>query len=1174
MAASLQGYPFKGQILELGEDNKITLNLSLEEPEWSTLIYFIDLANPSCEIYVNGENGSIDGNISYNYEEQSMRLEGKFSLPSSWDTLKPNTFTNASLKMVWLKDSEGYFIYFETLIVNGTPLMYTPYKTSNNLSDSLKTRFKDIWVDSLSPTTYSYESTPLASYLKDNFGCENLYIDIQHREKDYYRWEQNTTLPIDQLSSDQYSLFLEAKIDNKEYCFDTHPVFYFKTGENGTSLSDSKLNDGARKIFYWYKYLVSDSNYTVYDSMYENFYDTQKYDSDFLQPQLEVKFCSFDYVDRPIQSMFFINLQKMNLTSLVEKIGNRNFDFLEFNYSLVPNSSLQFYGNLDKIYIQDLGFRVMKHRCLAFDGDVVLYATDSDRENAQIDISLSDFTLLKEDSSLSRDGITLCGKPTSFVLTSQFEDKQINTYYGEINEENYFQGTVRQTKTSTDSVYLASVIIYWTVAIQAPKIFLSNTTPDNKKYIRMSDGKNFSPSSIKFGYFNNGKWTQYTVDDDEKILSSLPPSETNQEYMYYDNVEAIWPCYCITPPLLKVPLSTKIFFPWDQVKENVYDLSMEIEIQLNKNISSGKQADFIKHFSDQFYIEYKQNQCKFSNIVFQSGKYIANVSIPVEREDEKFITLNLKERYSGVVCNEQNVSVVYLDGTLPKPIVNPTIPAAFMSNTNYLQLSIPFDYDQEAFWAADAQSIEIKIFDMNNNLIENYSKTQFSLSERKEDKFPYEYSLVLQHDKIFQIGLYYKVSFRFNYGAGVYSPWSNVTIFKVTAEPKVIRMPWWQDDNFILNDVIQYLFNQDTTEPLKKIEYQYKIQDDANGWEGKLPLETIDIDYIPNNYSYTLTLKSLLDYPLFRQWNRDLDNIGGDGTDVLLEIKFFTKNGIFNWISDKRTFWRVALGDPAYDIDFSKEPHPYSIESINAHGNVLIDPKGLNSFEMDKSQLKWRVYNNNTLLAQQSNLKENLVDFSAEYSNSYDFFTIGKTFEGDTYLHYSTLPNIICDFDGAYLIDVDKNIQLNITLNNAINSLKCNILETKTDVIGSQYPVFFRNPYVNYREFPLSGTISYQSLVIFENEFGLDFTVQNPHLNLTGDNLYLERIFREKVVKFLTEDRPLLYKSQTEGNVVVKLMNIQLTPNKTLGRMIYDFSCTCYEVQDLQSYLNDCREGK
>jgi hypothetical protein len=36
----------------------------------------------------------------------------------------------------------------------------------------------------------------------------------------------------------------------------------------------------------------------------------------------------------------------------------------------------------------------------------------------------------------------------------------------------------------------------------------------------------------------------------------------------------------------------------------------------------------------------------------------------------------------------------------------------------------------------------------------------------------------------------------------------------------------------------------------------------------------------------------------------------------------------------------------------------------------------------------------------------------------------------------------------------------------------------------------------------------------------------------------------------------------TEGNMVVMLMNIQLTPNAQLGRRTYNFSATVYEVAD------------
>lgn len=68
--------------------------------------------------------------------------------------------------------------------------------------------------------------------------------------------------------------------------------------------------------------------------------------------------------------------------------------------------------------------------------------------------------------------------------------------------------------------------------------------------------------------------------------------------------------------------------------------------------------------------------------------------------------------------------------------------------------------------------------------------------------------------------------------------------------------------------------------------------------------------------------------------------------------------------------------------------------------------------------------------------------------------------------------------------------------------------------------------------------------------------------NLTGDNVFVERKFREKVEEFLNNFDYKLYKSPTEGNIVVILHNVSLTPNATLGRMIFDFSATAYEVME------------
>jgi hypothetical protein len=68
--------------------------------------------------------------------------------------------------------------------------------------------------------------------------------------------------------------------------------------------------------------------------------------------------------------------------------------------------------------------------------------------------------------------------------------------------------------------------------------------------------------------------------------------------------------------------------------------------------------------------------------------------------------------------------------------------------------------------------------------------------------------------------------------------------------------------------------------------------------------------------------------------------------------------------------------------------------------------------------------------------------------------------------------------------------------------------------------------------------------------------------NLTYDNIKVEREFRTAVFNWLENGEVKLFKSPTEGNYLVRIMNVSTTPNTTVSRMIYEFSATAYEVAD------------
>jgi hypothetical protein len=77
-----------------------------------------------------------------------------------------------------------------------------------------------------------------------------------------------------------------------------------------------------------------------------------------------------------------------------------------------------------------------------------------------------------------------------------------------------------------------------------------------------------------------------------------------------------------------------------------------------------------------------------------------------------------------------------------------------------------------------------------------------------------------------------------------------------------------------------------------------------------------------------------------------------------------------------------------------------------------------------------------------------------------------------TYEDIGALSYTAQDFEGIFLSDKERT--LHVAFNPKVTSLKNTIQETKQDTLGGKYPYFFRNGNLKYKEFPISGLISYQ----------------------------------------------------------------------------------------------------
>ena len=199
----------------------------------------------------------------------------------------------------------------------------------------------------------------------------------------------------------------------------------------------------------------------------------------------------------------------------------------------------------------------------------------------------------------------------------------------------------------------------------------------------------------------------------------------------------------------------------------------------------------------------------------------------------------------------------------------------------------------------------------------------------------------------------------------------------------------------------------------------------------------------------------------------------------------------------------------------------------------------------------------------------------------------------------------LINLDSIFLTDKDN--VFTVTFDPKVSSLKYVTAENITNTLGSKYPFVRRNAATKYRTFTLGGLISFYGdqgenslywedslgergenntgIEISEDGYELITYYKNPlfikensifqeNRELYDNYLYqkniqshediiFERFFRDLVIEFLTNGKPKLFRSATEGNMLIYLSNVSFTPKDQLGRRIYSFSATATEIAEV-----------
>ena len=416
-----------------------------------------------------------------------------------------------------------------------------------------------------------------------------------------------------------------------------------------------------------------------------------------------------------------------------------------------------------------------------------------------------------------------------------------------------------------------------------------------------------------------------------------------------------------------------------------------------------------------------------------------------------------------------------------------------------------------------------------------------------------------------------------NNNADKFSEWSTYTLTKAIAEPKITIPILGIENNestgtkTLLTSTLEfsgYYSNDDVSESLYSYRLQLLQESDLledSGW-------IYANQYVPNQFYYlfktelkndsTILYKVRLEYETINKYQQTriilfrVDYTANDIANIQLLTAESDLMKPYTSIEEEETDGRVALKFS------SSEESPYT-------GNIYIRRSDITT-----GFTKWEDIKIFTLNEENINNIPIFYDYTIESGVWYQYgFQILDSEGQRTKLH--TINNetefkaIMREFDSSYLLG-ENGQQLKLTFNNTMGSFKTNYSESKIDTIGSKFPFITRNGNMRYRTFPINGLISFNmdenNLFATKKDIYKYDDVVKLYESLSLDNpLYnytYERDFRKKVMEFLEDGKPKLFKSPTEGNIIVRLMDINTTPNDTLGRLIYSFTSTASEVAD------------
>lgn len=559
---------------------------------------------------------------------------------------------------------------------------------------------------------------------------------------------------------------------------------------------------------------------------------------------------------------------------------------------------------------------------------------------------------------------------------------------------------------------------------------------------------------------------------------------------------------------------------------------------------------------------------------------------------------HLQVRIVRQVDNKTIVNTSFFpDGIIYIDSKNPTNVSAKISeeNGNY-QVSFPLSYIQEGIWEAGA------IYKIQMRFGSN-----FSSEEAQESDYPISHWF--REGQVTSSSIFGAWKSKY---INTFSEWSNVMVFKPIETPAVSILNAFADNSdateayqieLSLTPMFFGQYTIGTSSKEAEDKYRFTLYS-GDGIELNSSNELLeDSGWLQHNASDDVADKhrfktALIENNIYTVWYQIMTINGYIESGSYVFMPHLTLDTMISGVSLSVDSSSLFCKENACCLIKLKTGVKDNGENAILSGNYVITRTSEKSNYQIWEDISYLLLENETYSEETIVFKDYLIESGIRYKYAFqqeNSAGIRTSPLYETRGEAKDAPSHYVDFEYSYFYA--DGVQLKLMYNNKLSSFKHTVLESRQDTLGSKYTTISRNGYAYYAQFPIQGLISLHmdiedqtfftrdikgfwyknELIIPRDKYEMDqqkigscndnnSVIETDEVlfdaKLNYNNIFMERKFREKVEEFLNNGEYKVFKSPTEGNIIVGLMDVSLTPVESLNRAIYSFSATAYEVME------------